>query len=263
MYNSVSIERRYANGLQEMVLRMVKETRKVIDKLYRSDASEEYFAQDANIASQARISLNLLSDSMATLFADHGKIMAERMLDQTDEHVKSQMMASLKKLSGGLTIKQAAMPDGLAEVFTAAITGNVSLIKSIQGKFFEQIEGDIMRSIMSPAFGGHEQLIKNLQKYGDVSYKRARLIALDQSRKASQSTGITRMKAAGVTQGIWIHTAGTKEPRKRHKDFNGKMFELAKGAPVGDNDGDYVQPGDCINCRCVFQPVLNFGDDDD
>ena len=136
---------------------------------------------------------------------------------------------------------------------------NVALIKSIPEKYLNEVTGAVMRSITS-AEGGMQYLVPQLQKYEGITLRRARNIAMDQTRKAYQAVNLERSKSAGITKGIWIHTGGTKEPRAKHRSYNGKEFELAKGAPVGDN-GEYVHCGEQPFCRCTFVPILDFGED--
>lgn len=257
LYNPVSIEERYSRELRRLVRIMTEETRKEVLSLFKEPEAKEFFALDANIAVQARQSMNLLSAKFQRLFNSHSEKAARQMLGEVDEQSKAALRASFKKLTGEITLKVSDMPQGMRTLFDASISENVDLIKSIPEQYLNRIKGAVNRSITGT--GGIGPLIQEIKKSGDMTERRARNVALDQTRKAYQTVNIERVKAAGVKKGIWVHTGGTKEPRPRHKAYNGKEFILADGAPVGDK-GQNVQAGEEINCRCTFIPVVDFED---
>ena len=153
-------------------------------------------------------------------------------------------------------MKGGALTPQMKEIFQASVNQGVDLIKSIPSQYFERISGDVMRTITTPT-SSLKELSRNLSKYGEMSYRRANNIALDQTRKAYQSFNRQMLDNAGIQKGIWVHTGGTVHPRHKHKAFNGKEFDLAKGAPVGD-DGGYVFPSQEPFCRCTFIPIVKF-----
>ncbi|KAF9396648.1 hypothetical protein CPC16_010967, partial [Podila verticillata] len=63
-----------------------------------------------------------------------------------------------------------------------------------------------MRSITSG--NGLEDLIPFLQAQEGITRRRARNIALDQTRKAYNGFNRARCVGAGVTHGEWIHSGG-------------------------------------------------------
>ncbi|MFU1946142.1 phage head morphogenesis protein, partial [Bordetella avium] len=66
----------------------------------------------------------------------------------------------------------------------ASTAENVGLIKSIPAKFQERIQGIVLRSIQSGG-QGTATIFEEIQKLGQVTKDRARLIAVDQTRKVS------------------------------------------------------------------------------
>lgn len=257
LHNPVSIENRYSRDLRALAKEMTRETRAAVLELFRSPDAKEFFAQDASIAIQARQMLNLLTAKFDRLYSRHAEILSRRMLRQVDDQSKAVLMQSFKKLSAEVTLKVTDMSPTMRTMFEASVSENVDLIKSIPAQYLDRIKGSVNRSITGT--GGLGPLIEDIQKYGGMTERRSKNIALDQTRKAYQTVSIQRTKDAGIKKGIWIHTGGTKEPRKLHKGYNGKEFSLSEGAPIGDN-GEYVLPGFQPFCRCVFQPVVNFED---
>jgi SPP1 gp7 family putative phage head morphogenesis protein len=257
LYNPVSIEAKYSRELVGLAQEMTRETKAAVKELFRTPEAAKFFAQDASIATDARRVMNLLTARFERLYSRHAEIMARRMLDRVDEASRTAMMRSLKKLSGEVTLKIADMTPALRTMFEASISENVDLIKSIPTQYLDKIKGAVNRSITGT--GGIGPLMETIQKTGGVTERRARNIAIDQTRKAYQATNLERARASGIKKGTWIHTGGSKEPRPKHKAYNGKEFNLAEGAPIGDK-GQNVIPGEEPFCRCTFCPVVDFED---
>src|ERR1700761_6910897 len=74
---SAAIEQRYYAALHVLIGRMTAETELELQKLFKTEHAEEYFALDASIASQARILTNALIKKYTDLFASLAKPMAE------------------------------------------------------------------------------------------------------------------------------------------------------------------------------------------
>lgn len=256
LHNPVSIESRYHRDLRALVKEMTKETKAAVLELFRSPDAKEFFAMDASLAMRARQMLNLLSTRFERLYSKHAGLLANRVLREVDDQSKANLMKSFKQMTGEVTLKVADMP---RDMFEAAIANNVTLIKSIPERYLADVSGSVFRSITDPNGGGIGKLTEDLQKYEGISQRKAKMIAMQETRRAYQNVNIERTKAAGIKKGIWVHTGGTKEPRHKHKAFNGKEFDLAKGAPIGDND-EYVLPSQEINCRCSWIPIINFED---
>jgi len=257
LHNPVGIEERYSRELRKLAREMTKATQEAVKELFRTPDAKEFFAQDASIALQARQMLNLLTSRFDRLYTSYASRLARRMLGEVDEQSKANLKRSFKKMTGEVTLKVEDMPQGMRDMFEASISENVDLIKSIPTQYLDRIKGAVNRSITGT--GGIGPLQEEIKKYGGMSERRSRNIALDQSRKAYNTVNIERAKAAGVKKGIWIHTGGTKEPRPLHKAYNGKEFVLSEGAPIGDK-GENVIPGESPFCRCSFLPVINFDD---
>ena len=93
-----------------------------------------------SLSSQARILLNRVSDVLEARFAAKAQGLAEGMLKRTLRANAAGLRVSLKDLAQGVTIKPAWISGALKEKLKAAVTGNVSLIKSI-GQEQEGVRG--------------------------------------------------------------------------------------------------------------------------
>jgi SPP1 gp7 family putative phage head morphogenesis protein len=143
------------------------------------------------------------------------------------------------------------MSPAMNDVFQATVTENVSLIKSIPSQYFTDVEGLVMRSVQRG--GDLSGITDELEKRYGITRRRAAFIARDQNNKANATFTRVRQQELGVTEAIWLHSAGGKEPRPSHVAFSGKTYNIREGALI---DGKRIWPGELPNCRCVSRPVV-------
>lgn len=137
------------------------------------------------------------------------------------------------------------------DMLQSLIIENINLIKSIPSQYKTEITGLVMQSVREGrdiAF-----LQDELEKRYAITKRRARTIARDQNNKATETISRRRVLDAGVLEAEWVHTSASKVPRKSHLRANGKIFRLDKGCFI---DGEWIYPGEKINCSCTFRPVL-------
>ena len=145
-YNAAQQER-YTKALNRLVVQMTGETLRSVNRLFHGTISDDFFKQqqeasaidsfamDASISSKARILMNALTKKFSMLFASKATSLAEMMFDGAAAASKTALHASLKKLSGGLSLKTGVVPKGMEDVARATIAENVSLIKSIPDEY--------------------------------------------------------------------------------------------------------------------------------
>jgi SPP1 gp7 family putative phage head morphogenesis protein len=220
----------------------------------RHDVAEA--AMDISPASQARILAAKLRAQFEQLFADQSKPVGERMVDQANAASATATYNSLKELSGGLSLDVRALSPDVLEAMKLAVATQVSLIKSIPSQYFTKVEGAVYRSMT----GGnglqdlHEFFVK---QYGEES-RRAKNIALDQTRKAYNNLNKERMKKHGVGKFEWLHSGGGLHPRPLHQSYNGRVFSFGNLPIIDEATGERGIPGQAINCGCTMVPVIEF-----
>ncbi|HFP9276896.1 TPA: phage minor head protein [Klebsiella quasipneumoniae subsp. similipneumoniae] len=152
-----------------------------------------------------------------------------------------------------MTVNFRATPE-VQNVLDSLYETQVSLIKSIPEQYLTQVQTMVQESIVRGRDVGY--LKDELKKRYGITERRAKVIARDQNAKATNSIALERCRQAGITQGIWVHRAGgSKTFRHAHVKMNGTEFELAKGC-WDDHEKQFVQPGQLINCRCEYRPVI-------
>jgi uncharacterized protein with gpF-like domain len=181
-------------------------------------------------------------------FNDAAPKIAQSYLKDLYKASDSAFMQALK--ASGWTINFKLTP-AIRDSFTASLAENIGLIKSIPEQYLTQVEGIVARSYTAGRDLG--TMTKDLQALYPKIGKRAALIARDQSNKANAVVNRTRQLELGITEAIWMHSYGGKEPRPDHVAANGKVYKIAQGCLIS---GEYIQPGELINCRCVSRPIL-------
>lgn len=254
-YNA-AVQDRYVKELTSLVKQMTAQTLRDVRRYLEAHAIDG--AMDADPASQARILTNKLKAKFESLFGRRAKALADAMVKQSDKASKSTLHSSLKTLSGGLSLKTSMLTGPLKTSLTAIVAENVALIKSLPTDYLFQVQGVILRAISTGQ--GLADIVPALEQYEGVTIRRARNIALDQTRKAYNAINRERMKAVGVNKFQWVHSGGGQKPRELHIELDGQVFSFDDLPVIDERTGERGIPGQAINCRCTMLPVIDTGE---
>lgn len=253
---NIASQARYYAELRTLIQRMSDDTTDALDKFFKEPHVVSYFAQDASVSEQARAITDMLRAKFDDIFSMAAKPMAVQVADNASRSSATSLEGSLKELSGGLTIDTHILTGEMKDILTATIAENVSLIKSISSEYFTQIQGAVMRSITTG--NGLADLVPFLQQHENITLRRARVIARDQTRKAFSNMNFARMRNIGITEYEWLHSAGGQKPRKLHQRMSGNVYRIDKPPVIDEKTGQRGKPGDLINCRCRAVPIIRF-----
>ncbi|WP_208604362.1 phage minor head protein [Pseudomonas delhiensis] len=206
------------------------------------------FAQDANPATVMRNAMRRLTQRWERHFDVMAEKLARRFADKSLTTSDVSLRSALSDM--GFTV-EFKMTEPMRTAYQGVINENVNLIRSIPEQYLTQVETMVMQSVQRGRDLG--SLTKDLQARYGITKRRAALIARDQNNKATSAMTAARQQSLGVTHGIWRHSHAGAEPRKSHVAADGKQFELAKGMYI---DGEWLMPGEAINCRCTWSPVI-------
>ncbi len=254
-YNYAS-QMRYKRELEGMFFRLNEVATKKIVALFREPVARQYFAEDASISSQASILMNAIKKGFASTINLKSKLIAERMVLNQNRLSSSSLKNSLKSISSDLTVSTNFLTKDLKEILTASIKENVNLIKSIGAEYLTQVEGDVLRSITTG--NGLDDLIPALERRKGITYRRAKNIALDQTRKVYNNINKERLQHLGVEEYEWLHSGGGQHPRKDHIDMNGKIYRFDDPPVIDGRTGARGHPSEAINCKCTMRPIVRF-----
>ena len=244
------VQQAYQRRMDELIGLMHRDTVRTVSRTWKAKPPES-LAMDKSPAA-------LLNEAMARLVkrwtARFNKVaadMAKRFTRQSMGQAERTLKSSLQK--NGLALSSWKLTPAANDAYQAVIAENVGLIKSIPQKYLGQVQGMVMRSVSQG--GDLQQLTSDLTREYGVTRRRAELIARDQNAKATAVIVKTRQIEAGLTQAVWMHSGGGDHPRPSHLKA-GKdrlVFDIAKGAFI---DGEWIWPGQLINCRCTSRPIV-------
>lgn len=254
-YNAGS-QNRYRKQLTDLIDSISSDVTKEVTKFFEKPLAENYFAQDASVASQAEILMNALMAKFSKILNIKAKTLAESMVKTETKNSATSLKASTKKISDSLTLNTNFVNKDLKEILKASVSENVNLIKSIGEEYLTQVKGSVLRSITTG--NGLASLVPALQKQKGISYRKAKNIALDQTRKVYNNINVERMRVLGFEEYEWLHSGGGQRPRKDHIAMNGKIYRLDNPPVIDRKTGERGHPGQAINCGCTMRPVVKF-----
>ena len=243
------VEARYRREMQRRIAEMHGSVEYWLTAAYRKHPPRmAELAQDASPAQRIRKVLNELAARWIARFDEWAPKLAEAYVRETFKASDSAFRAALKDAGWAVDFK---MTPAMRDAFDATLAENVGLIKSIPEQYLKQVEGVVMRSYSA----GRDlaTMVDQLKQLYPAASHRAELIARDQSNKANAAVNKGRQLELGITEGIWMHSHAGKNPRPDHVAANGKRFKIAEGCLIS---GKYILPGEEINCRCTWRPVL-------
>jgi SPP1 gp7 family putative phage head morphogenesis protein len=237
---------RYRRQILALIDAMVAEVEHHVIVTYRTDTP--VVAMDASPVKAMREQLRKLAARWIKRFDDYAPKIAEAYLKGSFKATDSAMRQALK--DAGWTVKFEMTP-AVREAFEASLAENVGLIRSIPQEYLQQVEGAVMRSY---SIGRDLQtMVRDIKRIYPKAANRATLIARDQSNKANAVVTRARQTELGIIEAIWMHSHAGKTPRPDHVAANGKRYKVSEGCLIS---GEYLLPGELINCRCTSRSVL-------
>lgn len=256
---SAALHRRFQKRLDKFVRDMDHSLRYWVLARYRE--YEAVITQEtAGDAMTGRLPANALQEVlkkrlqqwMRLMNGQAGEIAAD-FVHSTDRYVKNSLGNALRDAAGpGVAIRMRMTRD-IENVLKALIFEQTSLISSIPSQYATEVEGMVMRSVREGRDEGF--LKKEFEKRYGITWRRARTIARDQTNKATESICRERSLSLGITEGIWMHRGGSRQPRESHEEMNGRRFDLKKGC-FDPAVGMFIHPGELVNCNCTYKPVI-------
>lgn len=244
----------YQRKLEALIDEMHSSTLYWLRATYRQREGE--IVQDSSPAADLAAQLRRRANQWRKMFAERAPDLARFFISKVDRHATNATKQAAVSLTGmSVSVKDTLLTNTVTQALTRE---NVSLIQSIQSEYATEVEGLVMRSITTGRDVGY--LVEQLEERFGVTRRRAKLIANDQNNKATAQMARARQLSLGVTKARWLHVGGGKNPRPSHVAANGKVFDLSKGLKI---DGEYVFPGELINCGCVGAPIIPGVDDED
>lgn len=248
---NVGIEVEYRMKLYALIEEMDNSVQYWLAASYKAN-EPAIMAMDATPAAGLQKAIDDLTKQWKKRFNKGSAALAEFFARRTYSNGDRVMRKILKDAGISVEFKMTA---AMRDVMRATIAQNVGLIKSIPEQYLTQVQGAVMRSVQSGRDLG--SLSKELQEQFGVTKRRAALIARNQNNMATASMTRVRQVEVGITEAVWLHSHGGKEPRPTHYANSGKRYNVAEGWFDPDPKVKRrIWPGELINCRCVPKAVV-------
>jgi|SRR5579859_1592132 len=249
----------YAQQLDEALRAAYTDAALELTLAYRDRLKVGIAAQDSQLARDADYSVKYI-DNVLKRWGKKWNKRFDKMADDIAKRFTSRafrmtevgMKAAFKQ--SGFTVSFKATRKSL-QAYKLTVADNVGLIKNLQQDFYNRIQQDVWASVRAGSDMG--ALSNKLQKSYGITKRRADTISVDQNAKAKAVIETTRRQELGIRQAIWQHSHAGREPRPVHAAWGreGKVFDLDKGLYDPDA-GEFVFPGQLINCRCTSRAVI-------
>lgn len=251
VHPNVGIEADYRRRLVKLVSQMHASVEYWICASYRAN-EPAIMAMDALPAAELQRAVRRMTRQWQRRFATGAEELARYFALSARNRNDRALAQILKRAGFSVAFKPT---EAMRDVMKATVEQNVQLIKSIPQQYLTQVQGAVMRSVQTGR--DLESLTKELRKDFGVTKRRAAFIALDQNNKATSAMQKVRQVELGITQGIWMHSHATKEPRKTHLANDRKKFSIATGWFDPDPKvRRHIMPGELIQCHCTWKPVI-------
>ena len=257
VHPNAGIEAEYRKKLLALVDEMARSFNYFVKAAYRKN--EPAIAQDATPAAELQDAIEKLTRQWRARFSTGSSALARYFALAASRRSDAAMMKILK--DAGFTVEFKMTP-AMRDIMRATVEQNVALIKSIPEQYLTQVQGSVMRSVQAGRDLG--ALAKDLQEHYGVTKRRAAFIARSQNNLATASMTRARQTEVGITESVWLHSGGGREPRPTHVAKSGKRYDVAKGwydphayrVKGGGWRGEWIWPGQLPGCKCVSKPVV-------
>lgn len=252
VHANVGVEMSYRKALDKLIAEMVDSVDYWVKASYKANPPKMEIAMDALPSKELSKRIAEVRKRWTKRFDDMSDSLARKFVESGKKATDAAMASAFKDAGWTVQFKPTA---AMRDAMNATIQENVSLIKSIPQQHLMEVEGIVMRGVTKGR--DLQEISAELQERYGVTKRRAILISRDQSNKLNATVTQARRVELGLYEAEWVHSGGGKEPRPSHlaAGREKKRFDVRQGCLI---DGEYIQPGEKINCRCVSKTVLPF-----
>lgn len=205
-------------------------------------------------------------DPNLAMFGRRVKKKLDPKIDAADKSHKKTFTKEFKRVLG---VDPIGKEPGLEEHLRLTSDDNVNKITTLSSNYFEEIQDSVTRALRSGT--GNKSVVKEVQaiidKAGDNSRARAKLIATDQIQKLNGDLDKKRQQANGGSRYYWrtrrnarVRDKANSNGYSDHAQLEGAVFEWGQ-PPItvfkGKRSGERNEPGQDILCKCLAEMVID------
>jgi len=261
VYAPYAMQLQYRKELYALIEGMDKDFRTILN-IYRKKQNE-IAMDDAMLSTDIQDKILKLSKRWQTRFNDYADKNAKKRVEKTLKQADSQLttvLAAFFTAQGLLEILK-TKTESLIQVMKVNTAENVSLIKSIPEQYVKRVQ-TMVTNIINGA-GTWVDLRHAIIKSKDITLRRAKMIARDQTNKVFNAVTLRRFEQLGITKVKWKHSHADREPRHYHitqwdgqsglndsspNGLDGFEFDLNNPPIIDKKTGQRGFPGTLINC---------------
>jgi len=240
------------------ILKSLRRLRDLVNTLLLPRLSE--LERDALVEDEARRSdveswpetLRRIMESINAGVSDREIQTAAQAATQQVSAVNSERIA--RQLRSVLGVDVLAADPALGATVQASINESVGLIKSVESKYLEEVEGTVLRAFRTGQRAS--SVAPELAQRFKVSERKAAFIARDQVLKLNGDLTRNRQTAAGIPSYIW-RTSLDERVRPDHAELEGSKQSWDDPPIVDSRTGRTAHPGGDFNCRCTAEPDID------
>lgn len=259
------LEKYYNAQLRTMINLMARSVQEALIPVLKRSYTADSFLTDLIKATLNHAAERFYSD------AYHGQQnrLAQRVVSLAESETSAAFVEQINRALG-VDIEGLLTRESLGDFFDAAVDENVALIRSLSSDYFDNIRRQVMDSILRG--DSVTTLTRNIQAVTGATYRRAALIARDQTLKVTSDINRKRQTSSGISRFRWSDSKDARvsgNPAGKYPRAKIKCFFIARN-DVGYGPGVYLwsrgamcngetglYPGRAhINCRCTGIPQI-------
>lgn len=253
----MAIEREYAKALAELVDQAhATINREIVPMipLWTAEGVAELarvdgMRTDASLGKRITTFINAVANRfLAAMRPTALEELADRFARRTTQWSKAE---TNRRVRAAVGVDVFAAEPNLVPLVQNFVAENVALIKTIPQRYFEQVEGVVLRGATSGTLP--RETAKQLASQFEITERRAALIARDQVGKFYGSVNKARQQKLGLKTYTW-RTRNDNRVRPEHEEREGKVYAWNPEDADEANGIEYLppeeQPGNPILCRC-------------
>lgn len=159
-----------------------------------------------------------------------------------------------RQLTGVLGVDVLVGDNALGVFLDASIRDNVALIKTVEQRYFSEVENAVLRGFRTGTRAN--DIGDEIAARFDVTRKRAAFIAVDQINKLNGELTRNRQIGLGINGYRW-RTSRDDRVRFDHNELDGTLQSWDNPPIVDSRTGRREHPGGDFNCRCTAEPDLD------
>lgn len=269
VYAPFAMQMQYRKELYALIEGMDKDFRTIL-KIYR-DKQKQIAMDDTGISTDIQDKINKLGYKWQKKFNSYAEQMAKKRVEKTLKQADTQLITVLAAYftTQGLIDIFKTKTQELNQVMKVNVAENISLIESIPEQYIKRVQ-TMVTNAMNNA-GGWVDLRGQIIKTKDITLRRAKMIARDQTNKVFNAVTLRRFEQIGITKVKWKHSHADKDPRHYHirqwdgesgltdghpNGLDGFEFDISNPPIIDEKIGQRGFPGTLINCSCMMIPVI-------